>query len=156
MTEEATGASAAERGTAPNIYPALGYRDAKAAIRWLCEAFGFEERMVHPGDDGREVAHAELNLGPGIIMLGSQREGAPSAGEVSEGAGGGEFDFGTVPFALYVAIDDVDAHCERARAAGARIVRGPEDTDYGSREYACRDLEGNVWSFGTYQPAAGA
>lgn len=154
MTEEAAGASAAERATAPNIYPALGYRDAKAAIRWLCEAFGFEERMVYPGDHDREVAHAELCLGPGIIMLGSQREGTPSAGEVSAGAAEGEVDFGRIPFSLYVAVDDVDAHCERARAAGARILRGPEDTDYGSREYSCRDLEGNVWSFGTYQPVA--
>lgn len=139
----------------PNIYPCLGYRDAKAAISWLCDAFGFEERMVHPGDDGREVAHAELSLGPGIVMLGSQRDGAPSAGELIPGADDGEVDFARVPFSVYIAIDDVDAHCERARAAGAEIVRELLDTDYGSREYAARDLEGNLWSFGTYRPAGG-
>jgi len=142
------------RVTAPSIYPCLGYRDARAAIEWLCEAFGFEERMVHPGEGDREIAHAELNLGPGIIMLGSQREGAPSAGDVTPGPTGGELDFSRIPFSIYVAVGDLDAHCERARAAGAEIVREPYDTDYGSRDYSARDLEGNVWSFGTYRPTA--
>jgi uncharacterized glyoxalase superfamily protein PhnB len=137
---------------APNIYPCLGYRDARAAIRWLCEAFGFEERAVHPGED-REVAHAELSLGPGIIMLGSASK-EMAAVDTDALVAGGQPDFSRIPFALYIAIDDVDAHCERARSAGAEIVREPTDTDYGSREYACRDLEGNVWSFGTYRPAA--
>ena len=139
--------------TAPTIYPCLGYRDAKAAIRWLGEAFGFEERMVHPGED-REVAHAELSLDGGIIMLGSaSAEMAPVDTDALTASG--TVDFSRIPFALYVAIEDVDAHCERARAAGADIVREPADTDYGSREYACRDLEGNVWSFGTYRPTVG-
>ncbi|MCM0675632.1 glyoxalase [Micromonospora phytophila] len=53
---------------------------------------------------------------------------------------------------VYVAVEDVDAHCARARAAGAEIVREPLDTDYGSRDYTARDLAGNVWSFGTYRP----
>jgi uncharacterized glyoxalase superfamily protein PhnB len=140
------------RATSPNIYPCLGYRDAKAAIRWLIEAFGFEERMVHPGDD-REVAHAELSLGPGIIMLGSASDDMADV-DTDALTAGGKVDFSRIPFALYVAIEDVDAHCERTRAAGAEIVREPSDTDYGSREYAARDLEGNVWSFGTYRPVA--
>lgn len=136
------------------IHPCLGYRDAKAAIRWLCDAFGFEERMVHPGEDGREVAHAELSFGPGIVMLGSQREGAPSAGDVTPRDTDGKLDFARIPFSIYVAVEDLDAHCERARAAGAEIVMEPFDTDYGSRDYSARDLEGNVWSFGTYRPEA--
>jgi uncharacterized glyoxalase superfamily protein PhnB len=136
--------------TAPNIYPALSYRDASAAIVWLCEAFGFEERMVHPGQD-REVAHAELSLGPGIIMLGSASDEMPAV-DTDAFMAGGEPDFSRIPFALYVAVDDVDGHCQRAQAAGAEIVRELNDTDYGSREYAARDLEGNVWSFGTYRP----
>jgi uncharacterized glyoxalase superfamily protein PhnB len=153
MTEPAGTATPREaRATTPNIYPCLGYRDAKAAIRWLCEAFGFEERMVHPGED-REVAHAELSLGPGMIMLGSAHEDMKPV-DTDAFASGGQVDFSRIPFALYVAVEDVDAHCERARAAGAEIVRELTDTDYGSREYACRDLEGNVWSFGTYQPTA--
>ncbi|MGH2963648.1 MAG: VOC family protein [Solirubrobacterales bacterium] len=153
MSEQTSAVTGEPRVGAPNIYPCLGYRDAKAAIRWLCEAFGFEERMVHPGED-REVAHAELGLGPGIIMLGSAND---DMAEVDTDAltAGGEPDFSRIPFALYVAVEDVDTHCERARAAGAEIVREPTATDYGSREYACRDLEGNVWSFGTYRPAAG-
>jgi uncharacterized glyoxalase superfamily protein PhnB len=138
---------------APNIYPALGYRDARAAIRFLCDAFGFQERAVHEGED-REVAHAELSLGPGIIMLGSASDDMPDV-DTDALMAGGEADFSRIPFALYVAIEDVDAHYERARAAGAEIVRELKDTDYGSREYAARDLDGNVWSFGTYHPAAG-
>ena len=153
MSEQAGTVTRDAQATAPNIYPCLGYRDAKAAIRWLCEAFGFEQRMVHQGED-REVAHAELSLGPGIIMLGSASDDM-TAVDTDAIAAGGEADFSRIPFALYVAIEDVDAHCERARAAGAEIVRELNDTDYGSREYAARDLEGNVWSFGTYRPTAG-
>ena len=152
MSEQAGTVTREARTTAPNIYPCLGYRDAKAAIRWLCEAFGFEEQMVHPGED-REVAHAELSLGPGIIMLGSASDDMPDV-DTDAFTAGGEADFSRIPFALYVAVEDVDAHAERAKAAGAEIVRELNDTDYGSREYAARDLEGNVWSFGTYRPTA--
>lgn len=152
MSEPTVTVPGEARVTAPNIYPCLGYRDAKAAIRWLCDAFGFEERMVHPGQD-RKVAHAELSLGPGIVMLGSASDDMPAV-DTDAFTAGGEPDFSRIPFALYVAVEDVDAHRERARAAGAEIVRELNGTDYGSREYACRDLEGNVWSFGTYQPTA--
>jgi uncharacterized glyoxalase superfamily protein PhnB len=155
MAEKAATVTEERRATAPNVYPCLGYRDAKAAIRWLCEAFGFEERMVYPGEGDREVAHAELSLGPGILMLGSQRADAPSAGELTPRSADGKLDFARIPFSVYVAIEDVDAHCERARPAGAEIVLEPFDTDYGSRDYSARDLEGNVWSFGTYRPTAG-
>ena len=134
----------------PNVYPVLGYRDAAAAVDWLCAAFGFEALMVHEGADRREVVHAELGLTPGIVMLGSLTGGASGA----ERSDTNEVDFATVPFSVYVAVDDVDAHCARARAAGATIAREPADTDYGTREYACRDLEHNVWSFGTYRPIA--
>jgi uncharacterized glyoxalase superfamily protein PhnB len=127
------------------IFPALRYRDAPAAIEWLGRAFGFEARMVVDGAPG-SVAHAELACGRAMIMLGSAR--APDADEYSAAAPppGGS--------ALYMVVDDPDAHHERARAAGAEIVRALNDTDYGSREYAARDPEGNVWSFGTYQPWA--
>jgi uncharacterized glyoxalase superfamily protein PhnB len=122
------------------IFPAYRYRDARAAIDWLGRAFGFEPRMVVDGPNGA-VAHAELVHGGAMIMLGSVRDGdgyAPPPG----GA------------AAYVVVDDPDAHHERARAAGAEIVRELTDTDYGSREYSARDPEGNHWSFGTYQPWA--
>jgi uncharacterized glyoxalase superfamily protein PhnB len=127
------------------IFPALRYRDAPAAIEWLAKAFGFEARMVVDGAPGT-VAHAELTYGQAMIMLGTARP--PDADDYSAAAPppGGS--------ALYLVVDDPDAHHERASAAGAEIVRAPQDTDYGAREYSARDPEGNVWSFGTYQPWA--
>jgi uncharacterized glyoxalase superfamily protein PhnB len=125
------------------VYPFFRYKDAPAAIGWLGKAFGFKQLMNVPNDDGT-IAHAELHLGPVIIMLGSGDDlsGIAPPKDVRELKQG-----------LYVAIDDVDAHCDRAKAAGATILRGPEDTDYGSREYSALDPGGYYWSFGTYRPA---
>jgi uncharacterized glyoxalase superfamily protein PhnB len=125
------------------IYPFFRYKDAPAAIEWLDQAFGFRELMKVPNDDGT-IAHAELHLGPVIIMLGSGDDlsDIPAPTDVH-----------AIKHGLYVAIEDVDAHCERAKAAGAMILRGPEDTDYGSREYSTLDPGGYYWSFGTYRPA---
>jgi uncharacterized glyoxalase superfamily protein PhnB len=127
------------------IFPALRYRDAPAAIEWLGRAFGFEPRMVVDGPNGT-VVHAELAYDGAVIMLGTARP--PEADDYSAAAPppGGT--------ALYLAVADPDAHHERARDAGAEIVRALADTDYGSREYSARDPEGNVWSFGTYRPGA--
>ena len=133
------------------IYPGLRYRDAPAMIAWLCKAFGFTERVVYPGPDGT-ITHAELAFGSGMVMLGSVRDdkfgamvGAPIGPE--DGAkGNGQ--------AIYVAIDDPDRLCARAEAAGAKILMGLTDTDYGSRDFICRDPEGYVWCFGTYWPKA--
>ncbi len=126
----------------PEIYPCLRYDDAPAAITWLCRAFGFEELLVVPGPDGT-VAHAELRLGPCVVMLGSAKADAYGVSPRTTNA---------VTQTIYVGLDDPDAHCARATAAGAAVFRPPQDTDYGSREYSCRDLEGHVWSFGTYRP----
>jgi uncharacterized glyoxalase superfamily protein PhnB len=129
----------------PNIFPALRYRDASAAIEWLTRVFGFEEKAAHRGDDG-VVHHAELRLGAGMIMLGQHRpEGWFGDSEPSPDAS---------PTGVYVVLEDVDAHYQRARAEGADIFRELTDQDYGSREYSARDLEGNRWSFGTYDPYA--
>ena len=122
-------------GTA-TMHPFARYDDAHAAIDWLEQAFGFERRSVTPSEDGG-VLHAELGLGLGgsVFMLGS--------------AGGTDIGvqppkrLGAATAGVYVVISDVDAHCKRARAAGAEIVREPEDTPYGSREYMARDLEGH-------------
>ena len=127
------------------LFPFLRYRDATAAIDWLTKAFGFEEEMVVPGENGT-VAHAQLSFSRGVVMLGSARD--DELGMKSPR------DLGAVNQGIYVYIREVDAHCERARTAGAEVVRGPEDTDYGSREYTARDLEGHLWSFGTYRPSA--
>jgi uncharacterized glyoxalase superfamily protein PhnB len=118
----------------PDVYPILRYRDAHAAIDWLCQAFGAEKLLVVPMDDG-SVRHAELKLGNGAIMLGGDRD--DEWGKVGTAA-------------VYVAISDPDAHYARAKAAGARIIRELNDTPYGSREYGAKDPEGNTWSFGTY------
>jgi uncharacterized glyoxalase superfamily protein PhnB len=130
----------------PNIFPALRYSDANAAIEWLKQAFGFEEKTVYRGDDG-EVNHAELALGEGIVMLGERRPDG--------WLGGGAPDARASTVSIYIVVADPDAHYERARAAGTEIVRELTDEDYGSREYSARDLDGNLWSFGTYDPYAG-
>jgi len=119
-------------------YPVLRYRDARAAIDWLAEAFGFTEKEVHEGDDGT-IAHAELHTGKGLIMLSTDREDDDWGAHAGLGW-------------TYVVVDDPDAVHERAVAAGAEIIRPLEDTDYGSRDFSAKDLEGNRWSFGTYAP----
>jgi uncharacterized glyoxalase superfamily protein PhnB len=126
--------------TRPNIFPAIRYKDAPAAIEWLGKAFGFSRQFVAPGADGA-IAHAELRLGPGTIMLGSERRPPDPNNPWDE-----------VAFGIYVYVQDIDAHYARARAAGAEIARELADTDYGAREYSVRDLEGRLWSFGTYRP----
>jgi uncharacterized glyoxalase superfamily protein PhnB len=129
----------------PNIFPALRYRDADAAIEWLERAFGFEEKAVHRDGDG-VVQHAELRLGDGLVMLGQVRPDGWLGDAVS--------DAGAAPTSIYVVVEDPDAHHARAAEAGAEIIRPLTDQDYGSRDYGARDLEGNAWSFGTYDPYA--
>jgi uncharacterized glyoxalase superfamily protein PhnB len=123
------------------IIPTYRYRDALAAIDFLERAFGFERGNVYTGQGPGEVQHAEVRFGDGWIMLGSVRDDGDKS-SVPPGAG-----------TAYVVVDDADALHERAVAAGAEIVRPLHDTDYGSRDFAARDPEGNVWSFGTYAPA---
>jgi uncharacterized glyoxalase superfamily protein PhnB len=129
------------------LIPTIRYADAPRMLDWLCEAFGFAKHFVVPGEDGG-IAHAQLSFGTGMLMLGSERDdewgGFVKPARVRGGASA----------AVYVVVADADAHCARARSAGAEILYGPRDTDYGSREYAARDPEGNVWSFGTYDPWA--
>jgi uncharacterized glyoxalase superfamily protein PhnB len=129
------------------IFPALRYRDARAAVDWLSDAFGFERVNVYDDDSG-VVQHAEMRFGDSLIMFGQAR--GPEAGEYSQVA--------PPPgnAALYAIVNDPDAHHDRAKAAGAEIVTSLRDQDYGSREYTARDLDGNIWTFGTYDPHAPA
>lgn len=127
------------------IFPLLRYHDARGAIRSLCATFGFVELFSVP-ESGPFVRHAQLKLGTNIIMLGSVR---PDDGMTSP------LTSGTVTQALAVYVEDLDAHFERARAAGAKIVSAPMDTDFGFREYHARDVEGHPWTFGTYRPDLG-
>ena len=126
------------------IFPVLRYDDARGAIRWLCAALGFTEAFSVP-ESGPIVRHAQLKLATNIIMLGSTR---PDDGMVSPGG------LGVATQALCVYVEDLDAHFERARSAGAEVAGPPQDTDFGSREYHARDVEGHLWTFGTYLPAA--
>lgn len=129
--------------TRPNIFPAMRYRDASAALDWLKRAFGFQEKAVYRGEGGA-IHHAELQLGAGVVMFGQYNEDGWMGGHAPDALAS------TV--SLYVVVDDPDAHHDQAVGAGAQIVRDLVDQDYGSREYSARDLEGNLWSFGTYDP----
>lgn len=130
----------------PTVIPTLRYRDAASAIDWLCDAFGFERHLVVPGEGGT-VAHAQLLCGNGMIMLGSARDDEFGRLQKTPAEVGG---VGTQ--SPYVIVPDADAHYERAKAAGAVIVYDIRDEDYGGRGYSCRDPEGHLWSFGTYDP----
>jgi uncharacterized glyoxalase superfamily protein PhnB len=134
--------------TKSTIIPTLLYSDAPAAIEWLCNAFGFEKRMIHPGPDGT-IAHAELTFGNGMIMLGSAKEEGYGKLVTTPGRLNG-----ATTQAAYLIVTDADALHASAVEAGAEIVRELNTTDYGSREFSCRDLEGHLWNFGTYDPWA--
>ena len=130
-----------------SVIPALQYNDAKAAIEFLCKAFGFTKNAVYEDKDG-SIAHAQLTHGNGMIMLGSVKD--TEYGKLLKRPG----DVGAVTMSVYVVVDDVDAHFARAKAAGAQITGEPVTQDYGGRDYTAKDPEGNVWTFGTYDPFA--
>lgn len=127
---------------APTMFPYFVYRDAAAALEWLTVAFGFKKTQEFPAPDGT-ILYAEMSFGTSVIMLGTatneQREQSPW--DLPAGRG------------IYIYVDDVDVHHERAKSAGAQIVREPEDTEFGTRRYRVLDLEGYEWSFGTYRPS---
>lgn len=118
----------------PKIVPYLSYIDAKAAMTFLNEAFGFETVIAAEADDGR-LQHAEMRFGGGMNLMG--RVDTPVAKQSPS---------------LYVVVDDVDAHHARAISAGTTLVYPPEDTEWGTRRYRVRDTEGHEWTFRTYQP----
>ena len=119
----------------PRITPYLLYNDVDAALDFLTKAFGFKERMRLPGPDGK-ANHAEMALEDGVVMMGNP---------------GGDYrnpkTVGQPTHIIYVYVDDVDAHFERAKAAGATVLDEPEDQFYGDRRYAVDDLEGHRWNF---------
>jgi uncharacterized glyoxalase superfamily protein PhnB len=130
-----------------SIIPCLRYRDAPAAIEWLCTAFGFERHLVVPGEDNT-IAHAQLALADSMIMLGS----APHEGEYGKLVGQPEEFGGLNTQTIYVVVADADAHHARASAAGAQVIIPLTNQDYGGRDYTVKDCEGHVWTFGTYDP----
>jgi uncharacterized glyoxalase superfamily protein PhnB len=125
------------------IWPALRYDDAHTAIRFLIDAFGFEQVAVY--ESGDRVDHAELRWpGGGGVMLGSASRTDSTIAGLPAGTG-----------SVYIVTDHPDALFERAAAAGATVVQGLRDEDYGSRGFTVRDPEGVFWSFGTYGGAGG-
>jgi uncharacterized glyoxalase superfamily protein PhnB len=123
----------------PNVWPGLRSRNARALIRFLVDAFGFEETVVY--GEGDRVDHAQLSwpLGGGV-MLGSTRADPNDTFDRQPGTAG-----------VYVVTDDPEPLFRRATAAGATVVRGLQHTDYGSHEFSVKDPDGNIWSFGTYR-----
>lgn len=132
----------------PRISPAVFYRDAAGMIDWLCSAFGFAVKLKVEDDDGR-IKHSELVLADGLIMVGEELSGPHRRFQTNRLS---PLNAGCNTQNLMVFVDDVDAHCAQARAAGATIVAEPELHDYGSdywadRSYGAVDPEGHLWWF---------
>jgi uncharacterized glyoxalase superfamily protein PhnB len=130
------------------ILPVLRYRDAPAAIEWLCQTFGFEKHLVVPNADGT-IAHAQLIFFSGMIMLGS----APKDGTQADPAARLAHDSSSDQvMSVYVVVADPDAAFAKVKAARAKIAMEIRDEDYGGRDFSCYDPEGHLWSFGSYDP----
>ena len=130
-----------------SVIPGMRYRDAPAAIEWLCRVLGFSKGLVVPGEGGI-ILHAQLTLGDGMIMLGSERDDAHGKLMSVPGPDGANTQ------SAYVVVDDPETVHERAVAAGAEIVSPLESPEYGGTFFACRDPEGHVWNVGSYDPWA--
>ncbi len=133
-----------------NIIPGLRYRNAPAAIDWLCNVLGFERHLVVPGDDDGTIAHAQLTLGNGMIMLGSHRDAPDNI------VAPPETNNSPLTQSAYIVVSDIQAHYQRAKAAGAHIVMELEEQHYGGSLYTARDPEGQLWCIGSYNPWADA
>lgn len=134
------------------LIPCLRYDDAPAAILFLCDAFGFEPRAIHADDEDQTlIHHAQLVLGAAMVMLSSDVPGPVRDRYrwLTPAEAGG------ITGCVYAVVSDLDAHHARAVAAGAEIVTAPHDNEgYPGRGYDARDPEGNLWSFGSYDPFA--
>jgi predicted enzyme related to lactoylglutathione lyase len=112
------------------VVPVLSYEDVAKAIEWLCGAFGFTERLRTPAEPDGTIHHAQLAIGDGAAILTGERGAAKSKSS-----------------SVLVHVEDVDAHFERARKFGAKIVRPPSAAEFGERQYTAEDLEGRSWTF---------
>lgn len=138
-------ATTTPKDTRATVITGMRYRDARAAIDWLCRVFGFEKKAVVPDGNGG-VVHAELSFGNGMVMLGSVADN-PYGRLLKQPA-----EVGAETQAPYLVVNDADEVYARARDAGAEIVLDIVDQDYGGRGFTCRDPEGHLWSVGTYDP----
>ena len=139
-------ASANPRST---VIPAMRYRDAPAAIEWLCRVIGFEKHLVVPGPDNT-IAHAQLTLGGGMLMLGSASNGSEFGNRIRQPDEIGGFETQSA----FVVVADADAVHARAKAEGWTIVIALKDEEYGGRGFSGLDPEGRLWNVGTYDPWA--
>lgn len=128
------------------IIPTMRYKDALKAIKWLCKAFGFETHLVVPGENGT-IAHAQLSFGNAMIMLGSEKDN-----EYGELLRIPKELNGLNTHAPYIIVKNIDEHYNKAVQVGAEIVTEIKDEEYGGRSYTCRDQEGYIWNFGSYNP----
>jgi len=135
----------------PRISSSIYYDDPRAAIDWLCSAFGFEVQLKVEGDDG-SIQHSQLVYGDGLVMVGGTGRQDHGKEAYQENLRSPRSLGGAVTQAMCLFVDDVDAHCAQAVAAGAAVFREPSTTDYGDdywvdRSYGCRDPEGHQWWF---------
>ena len=131
--------------TRTTVIPCLRYRNAPAAIEWLCQTFGFEKHFIVPGE-GATIVHAQLSFGNGMIMLGSVSEN--EFGRLMKQPD----EIGAETQSAYLIVSNADLIYQRAKSAGAEIILEIKDEDYGGRGFTCRDLEGHLWNIGTYDP----
>lgn len=132
------------KNTTSTVIPTMRYNDAKAAIDWLCDTFGFTPHLVVEDDQGG-IAHAQLIFGNGMVMIGTARDdefGRLQKPPIAE----------TVTQSPYIVVSDIDMHYSRAVSRGAIIVVEIRDENYGGRVYSCRDPQGHLWNFGDYDP----
>lgn len=135
----------------PRITPAVYYEEPRAAIDWLCRAFGFEVRLKVEGEGGR-IEHSELTFADGLIMVGTAAASDGAKADWQKSYASPKSIAGKTTQGLALFVDDVDAHCERSRKAGADIIREPKTEDYGDdywadRTYGAKDPEGHLWWF---------
>ena len=129
------------------LIPTLRYHDPAKAIAFLCEAFGFEEGAVFKNEEGT-IIHAELKIGEGILMVGWTGYASPFSAflihpDETEGRN---------TMTGFIVVEDPDAHYAQAQAVGAEILLPLVEQSYGGKDYSCRDTEGYIWSFGSYDP----
>ena len=128
------------------IIPAMRYKDAKAAINWLCNTFGFERHLIIEGENDN-VEHAQLVLGDCMIMLSSMNDN-----EYGKYFKTPDSIQGVNTQALYIVIDQIDEHYGKVVAEKAEILIPLKEEDYGGKSFTCRDIEGHIWNFGSYNP----
>ena len=126
----------------------MRYRNAPAAIEWLCTVFGFEKNLVVDGPNN-SILHAQLSFGNGMIMLGSIPDKETQYSKLMKHP---DEVRGAQTQSVYLVVSDADAVHVRARAEGAKIAIEIKDEEHGGRSFSCFDLEGYLWTVGTYDP----